>query len=57
MEWLTVLIGLLAVYIALITNQFRLAIIDKWMFEIVISPIIFVGLFGVSSENKFQILN
>lgn len=50
-EWLSVLFAFVAIYISLITNRFNIGFVDKWMFEILISPIILIGLFGVSRAD------
>lgn len=49
-EWLLVLNLLVAIYIMLIMNPLKSSIINEWMFEIQISPIILIAAFGVSLE-------
>lgn len=56
MEWVTVLIVLLSVYLSIITGQIKSKLFDAWMFQIQIFPIIAVGMFGVSSIHSHRIL-
>lgn len=46
------LLALLAVYLSLITGQIRSELVDAWMFQIQIFPIVAVGLFGVSDTAE-----
>ena len=48
MEWLVAGLAFLGVYFALIFKKVDHKLIDDWMFEIQISPIVLVLLFGVS---------
>lgn len=50
MEWLSVLAALLAIYLTIVTRQIKSDLLEKWMFEIQIFPIIAIGLFGVSIQ-------
>lgn len=51
MEWLSVLLTFLAVYLALVTRQFKSEWTEAWMFQIQIFPIIAVGVFGVRASR------
>lgn len=51
MEWLTVLVVFLSVYLSIITGQIKSELLDKWMFQIQIFPIVAIGLFGVSIQS------
>lgn len=46
-EWLFVLSVFLFAYMAIITKQIQSGVIDNWMFEIKIAPVILVLMFGV----------
>lgn len=48
MEWLSVLFSLLAIYLAFVTKQIKSDWTEAHMFHIQISPIIAIGVFGVS---------
>lgn len=48
MEWLFVLSVFLVAYIAIVTKQIQSGILDNWMFEIKLAPVILVILFGVN---------
>lgn len=50
MEWLFVLSVFLAAYIAIVTKQIQSGILDEWMFEIKIAPVILVLMFGVNIQ-------
>lgn len=47
-EWITVLIVFLSVYLSIITGQIKSNFFDAWLFQIQILPIIAIGMFGVS---------
>lgn len=47
MEWLLGLSIYLSIYIAIITKQVKLPLIDQFFFEFQISPIVLIVLFGV----------
>lgn len=48
MEWLAAAAAFFAVYLAIVTRQLRSDLLDEYMFEIKLSPVILVVLFGVS---------
>lgn len=56
MQWIFVLNLFAAIYTVLIFNQLESKFVDKWMFEIQISPIVLIALFGVSKilQNIFN---
>lgn len=54
MEWLSVLTILLAVYLTIVTRQIESDLLEKWMFEIQLFPIIAIGTFGVSKSMTFK---
>lgn len=51
MEWLAAAAAFFAVYLAIVTRQLRSDLLDEYMFEIKLSPVILVVLFGVSQQK------
>ncbi|XP_058457840.1 dolichol-phosphate mannosyltransferase subunit 3 [Malaya genurostris] len=49
MEWLSVLLAFFAVYLAIISRQVQHDMLDKYMYEIMLSPLILLVLFGAYS--------
>lgn len=54
MQWLSVFFILLSIYSALITGQIKSDLINSWMFQIQIFPIVAIGLFGVSNISSLR---
>ncbi len=54
MEWVFVLSIFLVGYIAIITKQIQSGILDHWMFEIKIAPVVLILMFGVSEKKKME---
>lgn len=54
MEWLFVLSVFLVAYVAIVTKQVQSGILDNWMFEIKLAPLVLILMFGVN--NRVAIL-
>lgn len=57
LEWLSVLTIMLAIYFPIVTRQIKSDLLEKWMFEIQILPIIAAAIFGVSKINMINRLH
>lgn len=51
MEWLFVLSVFLVAYIAIVTKQIQSGILDDWMFEIKLAPVVLIIMFGVNTRS------
>ncbi|KAL1399469.1 hypothetical protein pipiens_008183 [Culex pipiens pipiens] len=51
MEWLAAAAAFFSVYLAIVTRQLRSDLLDEYMFEIKLSPVILVVLFGLYSAT------
>lgn len=59
LEWLSVFVVLSSAYLVIVTRQIQSKLLDEWMLQITVLPIIAVALFGVSRirEKSLDYLN
>lgn len=51
MEWVAGLVAFLAIYAALLLNQFKYAWLDANRIYVLITPVVLIGLFGVRLDG------